>query len=183
MHLPLQHLPPALSSLGLTCRSIHSCVYPVLYRSVIIKNEDHASQLVERISTDAALGPLIRELHVRIDLTAEPDKKRSSMNVLFELQDVTEKGFLPRLNFFGLVLLSFIIWNHRRCEVNVQFNPPSRFWASLRRCCPLLRGICIDADGLNSGGGFCGWEDFLVSDEINPTSVYLIKISLRFYRG
>lgn len=154
LHLPLQLLPATLSSLALTCREIYPYVYPVLYSRIIIKNELHAYQILDKISSDPALGPLIQELHIRIDLSDELGKQLqpadglAALPVLVKLQQIIEKGSLFFMDFLRLVLLKFPYpKNDRELRLNARYRLPTGFWETLRGSCPNLRGLCMDGAG------------------------------------
>lgn len=150
-HIPLQFLPATLSALTLTTSAIHSYVNPVLYQKVILKDEEYASRLLERVLTDPGLGELIRELHLRIDPSQIRQQKqtwRNTTTVLVTLQEVVEKGRLAHMNFFRLVLTkSSYSQKEGELQLNARYHLPRMFWTSLRSCCPLLLGLCVDGVG------------------------------------
>lgn len=171
-HIPLQHSPATLSALALTSKSLYPYVNPVLYSKVIIKKAEYASQMLDRISTNQRLGLLLQELHMRISPWTELLERRSDESTVFsKLQEVIEKGDLPHLKYLTLVLHKSSHYpGIYESNLLAEYVLPHGFWTSLRRFCPLLRGI--RAEGIDESPtkpwvnepDFYDLKDFLVCD-------------------
>lgn len=85
-HIPLQRFPSTLLSLLLTTRQIYGHVRALLYSKVVIKNEETALLMLEKLMGDIHLGALVRELHILTDFSPKLCDARGGTTVITELQ-------------------------------------------------------------------------------------------------
>jgi hypothetical protein len=75
--ISLRSAPPTLLSLALGNRLFHSIVRPILYTRLILRNENDAVAVIQRILREPQLGLGVTELYVM----SEVERVRSNSNV------------------------------------------------------------------------------------------------------
>ncbi|KAF8188098.1 hypothetical protein BJ912DRAFT_409941 [Pholiota molesta] len=165
--VPLRSAPGTLRALALGNRGFHNIFRPLLYSRLILRNEDDAIGVIQRLMDEPQLGLLVTELYIMSQLSPEARKGKKSFDVVDGVQMLIAKGAIPRIVALGLYLLKG--W---RCDEN--FNLISRgrlladFWINLRNECPRLRTLMLR----NIGNTFTEplWLTGPVIDEINNLS-------------
>ncbi|KIM39325.1 hypothetical protein M413DRAFT_197302 [Hebeloma cylindrosporum] len=63
-HLPLHATLSTLLALGLTNHHISEIVLPLIHSRLILKNEEDALLVLQKLATDPLLGSIVRELRI-----------------------------------------------------------------------------------------------------------------------
>lgn len=152
-HLPLLAKPPTLRALALTNRRFYDVVYPLLYSCLILKNEDQASAIIQRILlTDLQLGQIVKELHIMSDLSLATRNRETPFDVVTGLKSLVAAGLLPQVHTLTLHLLRG--WHEqldcpddrferRYLQVKGFGRLEQKFFINLQNNCPYLRRLDI----------------------------------------
>lgn len=178
-HIPLRLLPASLAALALTCRSIYPYVQPILYRRVIIKNDDHAFQLLERVWNDPPLGLLIREFHLLVDVIFAA-RRQKRITAIVKLHNVIARRLLPRLKYLRLALNKSGYPDDFERDLIIQCRLPHKFWANLRKCCPMLSRLSVDRAGDISGDPWVDDPQFYDLENLQVSPGITLSLSLVF---
>lgn len=69
--IPLYAAPSTLLSLSLTSHAFYGIVHPLLYSELILRNEDDALEMINKIVANPGLGRLVRGLHIMSNLSGD----------------------------------------------------------------------------------------------------------------
>jgi hypothetical protein len=167
--VPLRSAPRTLRALALGNRRFYNICNPLLYSRLILRNEDDAISVIQRILDEPQLGMAVTELYIMSELSDEARKGEKAFNIVAGVQTLISKGLLPRLIALGLYLLKGWIYDKNfkvlRCGTGRLL---AEFWTTLRTECPCLRTLILR----NVGHSFMApWLTRAVIDEINSLSV------------
>ncbi|KAF8188079.1 hypothetical protein BJ912DRAFT_409672 [Pholiota molesta] len=102
--IPLRSAPRTLRSLALGNRRFYNICCPLLYSRLILRNEDDAIGVIQRIMDEPQLGLAVTELYIMSELSVEARKGKKPFNVVAGLQMLVTKGLIPRIIALGLYL-------------------------------------------------------------------------------
>ncbi|KAJ3509938.1 hypothetical protein NLJ89_g4951 [Agrocybe chaxingu] len=141
--LPLHATPSTLLSLALVNKHTASIVLPLVYSRLILKNEDDALKVIQKLLDEPELGKVVRELHILSDLSVATRNGERPFDVVRGLEKVIAAGSLPYIHTLGLELLTG--WHYDdEFEAVEGFGELRReFWEALRKNCPRLRGLVL----------------------------------------
>ncbi|KAF9484204.1 hypothetical protein BDN70DRAFT_872905 [Pholiota conissans] len=162
--IPLHLGPKILLSLVLGNRRFYDIFYPILYSRLVLRNEDDAIMVFQRILSEEHLGLSVTQIHLMSELSLETRHCAKPFDVLVGLEAMVKNRRLPRLATLNIHLLKGwhydkhwrLIWGHGRLTVD--------FWRTLRTECPRLRGLTLRNVG---HGPTDTWLSGSVIDEIN----------------
>jgi hypothetical protein len=167
--VPLRAAPSTLRALALTNRQSYHICRSLVYSRLILRNEDQAIAVIQRIIDEPQLGLAVTELYIMSKLSVETRKGKKPFDVVAGLQMLVTKGLLPRLIALGLYLLKEWIYdNSKGGKTILRGRLLADFWTNLRNECPRLRTLIL------RNFGHSGEEPWLtgpVIDEINSLSV------------
>jgi hypothetical protein len=152
--IPLRSAPPTLLSLALGDRLFYSIIRPILYARLILRNEDDAVAVIQRILREPQLGLGVTELHVMSELSVTTRKGRKPFDVLVGVQMLVKERLIPHIAALGIHLLHGWLL-------------PVEFWRSLRSECTRLHTLDLRNVGEVSNHL---WLSGHVIDEINSIS-------------
>jgi hypothetical protein len=133
-HLPLYITPSTLLSLALVNHRISAIVLPLLYSRLLLKTEQDASVMFQRLLDTPKLGMCVRELHSILD------RSGSHFDGLYQ---VITKGLLPNIHTLDLQLLNaYVLTEFATIEPRSE-RLRSDFWSSLKTSCPRLQGLIL----------------------------------------
>jgi hypothetical protein len=160
--VPLRSAPHTLRALALGNRRFYNICRPLLYSRLILRNEDDAIGVIQRIIDEPQIGFAVTELYIMSELSIEARKGKKAFDVVAGLQMLVTKGLLPRMNAFGLYLLKG--WaNDENFRIVSCGRLLADFWINLRNNCPRLRTLILR----NVGHSFDDpWLTGIVIDEI-----------------
>jgi len=138
-YLPLYATPSTLLALGLANHHISEIALPLVYSRVILKNEEHALQVLQKLATDPSLGPLVRELHLMSHLSSETRIHDPPSDVIRRVSDLILKGSLPFIHTLGLHLGAG--WYY---PIQGFGRPGKEFWSQIKEKCPRLKALILD---------------------------------------
>ncbi|KAF8907688.1 hypothetical protein CPB84DRAFT_271773 [Gymnopilus junonius] len=151
-HLPLYTTPSTLLSLTLVNRHLSEIVLPILFSRLILRNEDHALQMIQRLLDEPELGQGVRELHIMSGLSEDTKLGRKPFDVVTGLKKVVTQGLLPHIHTLGLHLLSG--WHPPVGGTSIYDLAPqvygdlrSDFWVDVTAKCPRLKDLILDNVG------------------------------------
>ncbi|KAF8168691.1 hypothetical protein BJ912DRAFT_934239 [Pholiota molesta] len=176
--VPLRSAPRTLRALALGNRRFYNTCRPLLYSRLILRNEDDAIDVIQRIMDEPQLGLAVTELYIMSELSDEARKGEKAFNIVAGVQTLLSKGLLPRIIALGLYLLKGWIYDKNfkvlRCGTGRLL---AEFWITLRNECPRLRTLILR----NVGHSFMApWLTGAVIDEINSLS-HLSVLRLEWY--
>jgi hypothetical protein len=165
--IPLRSAPPTLRAWALANRHCYDICRSLLYSRLILRNEDDAIGVIQRIIAEPQIGFAVKELYIMSELSIEARTGKKAFDVVAGLQMLVTKGLLPRMIALGLYLLKG--WTY---DENIKIiscgRLPADFWINLRINCPRLRTLMLR----NVGHSFHDpWLTGTVIDEINSLSV------------
>ncbi|KAF8168712.1 hypothetical protein BJ912DRAFT_862685, partial [Pholiota molesta] len=140
--IPLRSAPSTLRAIALGNRRFYNICRPLLYSRLILRNEDDAIAVIQRIMDDPQLGLLVTELYIMSGLSLKARKGKKPFEVVAGLKILVAKGLIPRITALGLYLLKG--WTY-----DEHFYAMSRgrllagFWINLRNECPRLRTLIL----------------------------------------
>ena len=146
-HLPLHATPSTLLALGLTNQHISEIALPLIYSRLVLKNEEDALLVLQKLATDPSLGPVVRELHVLSNLSRETRIHDPPSDVIRRVSDVILKGSLPFLHTLALHLGHGWYWyydDQNFLAVEGFGRPGKEFWSHLKEQCPRLKALILD---------------------------------------
>lgn len=142
--LPLYATPPTLLSLALVNKHISTIALPLLYSCLILKCEEDALKMIRRLLNEPELGRIVREIHIQTNLSSTTRTAAIRFDVVGGLQEVLMGGLLPYIHTLDLELLVGWHYDERWERVSGGFGRlQPRFWAELRKNCPLLRSLAL----------------------------------------
>jgi len=142
-HLPLHATPSTLLALGLTNHRISEIALPLIHSRLILKNEEAAQLVLQKLATDPLLGPFVRELHVLSNLSQETRTHDPPSDVVRRVSDIILKGSLPFLHTLALHL--GYGWYYDDQNVVEGFGRPGKeFWSQIKEKCPRLKALILD---------------------------------------
>ena len=163
-HLPLHATPSTLLSLGLTNHHISDIALPLLYSRLILKNEEHALLVLQKLATDPSLGPVVRELHIMSHLSRETRIHDPPSDVIRRVSDLILKGSLPFVHTLGLHLGEG--WYYHDQKPAKGFGRPGKdFWSQIKEKCPRLKALILD-----------GFMDDLVEPWIEDSGLFHVPV-------
>jgi hypothetical protein len=165
--LPLRSAPCTLRALALGNRRFYDICRPLLYSRLILRNENDAIGVIQRIIDEPQLGLAVTELYIMSELSAETRRGEKPFDVIAGLQMLVTKGMVPRLVALGLYLLKGWMYDENSKRV-LQGRLLADFWISLRNECPRLRALTLRNVGHVYGAT---WLMGPVIDEINSLPV------------
>jgi hypothetical protein len=165
--VPLRSAPHTLRALSLGNHRFYNIFRPLLYSRLILRNEDDAIGVIQRIMDEPQLGLSVEELYIMSELSIETQKGKKPFDVVAGLQMLVTKGLIPRIIALGLYLLKE--WTYDKdFEIILRGRLLADFWVNLRNECPRLRTLILR----NVGHSFMDpWLTGPVIDEINSLSV------------
>ncbi|KAF8963497.1 hypothetical protein BDZ97DRAFT_999356 [Flammula alnicola] len=140
-HLPLHATPSTLLALALANHAFYDIVQPLLFSCLVLKNENDALAVIERLLDDPQLGRNVRELYVMSDLSPATRAGDNPFDVVTGFRKVIEGGLLPRLYTFGFYLLQHWYKDENRDDVLGYGHFPAEFWTNIRINCPACVGL------------------------------------------
>jgi hypothetical protein len=162
--VPLRSAPHTLRSLALANRRFYDIVYPLLYSHLILRTEDDAITVIQKILGEPQLGLAVRELYIMSNLSVETRQGEKPFDVLVGLQMLVKRQLIPRIVALGVYLLNGWHYDEDYNPVVLHGRLLDDFWSDLRVECPRLRSLALR----NMGGGFTDpWLSGSVIDEIN----------------
>ncbi|KAF8168713.1 hypothetical protein BJ912DRAFT_199381 [Pholiota molesta] len=161
--VPLRSAPHTLRALSLGNHRFYNIFRPLLYSRLILRNEDDAIGVIQRIMDEPQLGFSVEELYIMSELSIETQKGKKPFDIVAGLQMLLAKGLIPRLIALGLYLLKE--WTYDKdFEIILRGRLLADFWVNLRNECPRLRTLILR----NVGHSFMDpWLTGPVIDEIN----------------
>lgn len=141
-YLPLYVAPSTLLALALTNRHISYIVIPLLYATLVLKNEVDATIILEKLLNNPSFGRFVRELHIMSDLSLEGPV--SQPDVMRELGGVISNGCLPFIHTLGLHHMRRRYYDERWEFVGEFGQLRKSFWIQLKEKCPRLRALILD---------------------------------------
>ncbi|KAF8187520.1 hypothetical protein BJ912DRAFT_926759 [Pholiota molesta] len=161
--VPLRSAPQTLRALALGSRCFYNIVRPLLYSRLILRNEDNAIDVIQRIMNEPQLGLAVTELYIMSELSFEARKGKKAFNIVAGVQMLIAKGLIPRLIALGLYLLKDWIYAKNFKTIS-HGRLLADFWINLRNECPRLHTLILR----NVGHSFTDpWLTGPVIDEIN----------------
>jgi hypothetical protein len=165
--VPLRSAPGTLRAVALGNRRLYNICRPLLYSRLILRNEDDAIAVIQRIMDDPQLGLLVTELYIMSELSLKARKGKKPFEVVAGLRTLVAKGLIPRITALGLYLLKGWIQDEHFYAMS-RGRLLAGFWINLRNECPRLRTLILR----NVGHGLTEpWLTGPVIDEINNLSV------------
>jgi hypothetical protein len=165
--IPLRSAPHTLRALALGDRRFHDIVRPILYSRIIVRNEDDALTVIQKILDEPQLGLAVTELYIMSELSVETRKGQKSFDVVAGLHMLVKKQLIPRTVALGIYLAHGWIYDEN-WEPIQNGRLLSDFWRNLRKECPRLRTLVLR----NVGHTFIDpWQSGDVVDEMNAISV------------
>ena len=143
-HLPLHATPSTLLALGLTNHHISEIALPLIHSRLVLKNEEDALTVLQKLATDPLLGPAVRELHVFSNLSRQTRILDPPSDVIRRVSDVILKGSLPFIHTLGLHLGSGWYYDEDRNPVKGFGRPGKEFWSQINKKCPRLKALILD---------------------------------------
>jgi hypothetical protein len=165
--LPLRSAPRTLRALALVNRRFYNICRPLVYARLILRNENDAIGVIQRIIDEPQLCLAVTELYIMSELSAETRRGEKPFDVVAGLQMLVTQGLLPRLVALGLYLLKGWMYDEKSKRV-LQGRLLADFWISLRNECPRLRALTLRNVGHVYGAT---WLSGPVVDEINALPV------------
>ncbi|KAF8168689.1 hypothetical protein BJ912DRAFT_199020 [Pholiota molesta] len=164
--VPLRSAPGTLRAVALGNRRFYNICRPLLYSRLILRNEDDAIAVIQRIMDDPQLGFLVTELYIMSELSLEARKGKKPFEVVAGLRILVAKGLIPRITALGLYLLKGWTYDEHFYAMS-RGRLLANFWIDLRNECPRLRTLVLR----NVGHGLTEpWLTGPVIDEINNLS-------------
>ncbi|KDR68789.1 hypothetical protein GALMADRAFT_129137 [Galerina marginata CBS 339.88] len=142
-HLPLHATPSTLLSLALVNQHVSEITLPLVYSRLILKSEEDALRVIQKLLANAELGLAVREMHIICNLSIETRNGENPFDVVTGLKKVIEAGSLPYIHTLGLHLLSGWHYDHEFKPVDGFGQLRADFWTSLRAKCPRLKGLVL----------------------------------------
>lgn len=146
-HIPLHARSPTLLSLALTNHDFFDIVYPLLCSCLILKNENDAVIVLQRILSDTQFGQAVRQLHIMSELSLATRNGERPFDVITGLKKAIAEGLLPHVHILSLHFLHG--WRkdatYHRIQGFGQLH--AEFWKEIRSKCPRLRGIILSGLG------------------------------------
>lgn len=151
-HLPLYATPSTLLSLASTNHAIYEIVQNLLYSRLILKNENDAISVFQKILSNPDLGKAVRELHVMSELTAAAVNGEKAFDTVTGLKKLIKAGALPYLHTFTLRLVYGSNHDDEDWRDATGFGHLSAdFWDDLQSKCPRVRTIVLSGIGDRRG--------------------------------
>jgi hypothetical protein len=161
--VPLRSAPNTLRALALGSRRFYDICLPLLYSRLILRNEDDAICVIQRIMDEPHLGLAVTELYIMSELSVEAAIRKTPFDVVGGLQMLVAKGLIPHIIALGLYLLEDWIFG-ARFKIVLRGRLRANFWFNLRTECPRLRTLILR----NIGHSFMEpWLTRAAIDEIN----------------
>jgi hypothetical protein len=142
-HLPLHATPSTLLSLGLTNHHISEITLPLLYSRLVLKSEEDALLVLEKLATDPSFGLVVRELHVLSNLSRETRIHKPPLDVITRVSDVILKGSLPFIHTLGLHLGDGWYCDDQFYPVEGFARPGKELWSQIKEMCPRLKALIL----------------------------------------
>jgi hypothetical protein len=165
--VPLRFAPRTLRSLALGNRHFYDIFHPLLYSRLILRNEDDAIGVMQRIMNEPQLGLGVTELYIMSDLSGEARKGKKPFDVVAGLRMLVRRGLIPHIIALGLYLLNDWIYDEKGKPIP-RGRLLANFWINLRIECPHLRTLILRDVGHSVDDP---WITRPVIDEINSLSV------------
>ncbi|KAF8168702.1 hypothetical protein BJ912DRAFT_888931 [Pholiota molesta] len=164
--VPLRSAPHTLHALALGNRRFYDICRPLIYSRLILRNEDDAIGVIQKIMDEPQLGLAVTEIYIMSVLSVEAGNGKKPFDVVAGLQMLVTKGLIPRLVALGLYPLKD--WTYdKNFEIILQGRLLVDFWIKLRNECPRLHTLILR----NVGQSFMDpWITGPVIDEINSLS-------------
>jgi hypothetical protein len=166
--VPLRSAQHTLRALALGNRRFYNIFRPLLYSRLILRNEDDAIGVIQRLMDEPQLGLAVRELYIMSELSVKAWKGKKPFDVVGGLQMLVAKGFVPRMTALGLYLLKGWIYDKAHKVILRRGRLLADFWVDLRTGCPRLRTLILRNVGHS---GRDPWLTGRVIDEIISLSV------------
>ncbi|CAA7266339.1 unnamed protein product [Cyclocybe aegerita] len=181
--LPLHATPSTLLSLALVNKHISTIVLPLVYSRLILKNEDDALKVIQKLLDEPELGKVVRELHILSDLSVATRNGERPFDVVRGLEKVIAAGSLPYIHTLGLELLTG--WHY-----DDEFEPVEgfgelrrEFWEALRKNCPRLRGLVLRDIADNEDDPWLEESGLLEIQDITSLTVKFKELTLNKTNG
>ena len=141
-HLPLHATPSTLLSLGLANHHISEIAPPLLYSRLVLKNEEDALLILQKLASDSSFGPVVRELHILSNLSRETRIYDPPLDVITRVSDVILKGSLPFIHTLDLHLGDG--WYYDQFYPVQGFARPGKeLWLHIKEMCPRLKALIL----------------------------------------
>jgi hypothetical protein len=165
--VPLRFAPRALLALALANHRFYNIFRPLLYSRLILRNENDAITVFQKIMDEPRLGLFVRELYIMAALSIKAQKGEKRSDIVAGLQMLIAKGLIPRITALGLYWLKD--WTYDRCvKITLCRRLRVAFWSDLRTKCPRLRTLILRNIGQSAQDP---WLTGPVIDAINAFSV------------
>ncbi|KAF8188120.1 hypothetical protein BJ912DRAFT_410408 [Pholiota molesta] len=165
--IPLRAAPPTLRALALGNRRLHDIVRPLLYSRLILRTEDDAIAIFQKILRDPRLGLAVTELHVMSDLSDAAREGEMPFDVLAGIQMLVKKRLMPRLSALSIHLLKGWVCDEYGEPITVRGRLLDYFWSNLRDASPRLRTLVLQNVGCVSDDLWDRWLSGTAIDELN----------------
>jgi hypothetical protein len=144
-HLPLHATPSTLLALALTNHDISKNALPLVYSRLVLKNEDEAITVLQKLVDNPSLGRIARELHIMSDLSVHTRNQDPTLDVIRRVRDLVSGGFLPFIHTLGLHLMNRWYYDpDKNFEAVKGFGQlREEFWVKLKEKCPRLSGLIL----------------------------------------
>ncbi|KAF9477141.1 hypothetical protein BDN70DRAFT_922785 [Pholiota conissans] len=173
--LPLRTASQTLLFLALVNRDFYDIIHPLIYSRLILRNEDDAIAVIQRILVKPHLGLAVTELHLMSELSVDTRKGKKPFDALVGLQRLVERKLVPRLAALSIYLLEGWRYDEDWKPIAGHGRLLLDFWRALRVECPRLRSLALRNVG---HGDDDNWLSGAVIDEIN--SYQLSSLRLEF---
>ncbi|KAF8188100.1 hypothetical protein BJ912DRAFT_904177 [Pholiota molesta] len=140
--VPLRAAPPTLRALALANRQCYNLCRSLLYSRLILRSEDDAIGVIQRIIAEPQIGFAVTELYIMSELSIEARTGKKAFDVVAGLQMLVTKGLLPRMIALGLYLLKGWAYDEDSKKVSCG-HLLADFWINLRNNCPRLRTLIL----------------------------------------
>jgi hypothetical protein len=142
-HLPLYATPSTLLSLALTNHHISKFALPLVYSRMVLRDEIHATLVLQKLLDNPPFGRLVRELHIMSDLSDNTRNQNPPSDVIRRVEDLVSKGYLPFIHTLGLYLRKRWYYDSDIEPVKGFGRLGQEFLAKLKEKCPRLRGLIL----------------------------------------
>lgn len=144
--IPLNAVAPTLFALSLVDRHINNKIGNLIFSRIVLRNEDVASAVFEKIHASHNIGRTVREIYVLSERS--PAAMAEGMSVrrfkfLGGLKDTVSEGLLPNLITLGVFKHSRSVSDRIPKQHKRAYSLPVSFWEILSVKAPQLRTVVI----------------------------------------